>query len=182
MLVAQKKRKENVSEYILYLYQVESLIRAFNLDMDLINQNLVSSYHADKATRHEISKWYRNLVVMMQKEGKQEKGHLQFLTNLINDLNDFHFEMTTTGKNSEYISAFNPAKELIYELKQKNQSAANDVQVALDGIYGYLLLKLSDKEVSAQTRDAVEKISSWLSLLSKLFRSFESGEIENTQI
>ena len=109
MLVAQKKRKENVSEYILYLYQVESLIRAFNLDMDLINQNLVSSYHVDKATQHEISEWYRNLVVMMQKEAKQKKGHLQFLTNLINELNNFHIEMTSTVKNSENISIYNPA-------------------------------------------------------------------------
>jgi hypothetical protein len=55
MLVAQKKRKENLAEYILYLYQVEDLIRAFHLDMDLINENLVASYQTEKETKQEIS-------------------------------------------------------------------------------------------------------------------------------
>ena len=51
MLVAKQKRKENIAEYILYLYQVEDLIRAFQLDMDIIENQLVSRYDAGEETK-----------------------------------------------------------------------------------------------------------------------------------
>ena len=77
MLTAKQKRKENIAEYILYLFQVEDLIRAFKLDMHLITQNLVS-YQVDEKTREEIADWYKNLVVMMEKEGRQKSGIYSF--------------------------------------------------------------------------------------------------------
>ena len=44
MLIAQEKRKTNIAEYILYMWQVEDLIRAHQFNMDLIEQNLISQY------------------------------------------------------------------------------------------------------------------------------------------
>ena len=34
MIIAKQKRKENISEYLLYMWQVEDLIRANHLDME----------------------------------------------------------------------------------------------------------------------------------------------------
>ena len=34
MFVASQKRKENIAEYLLYMWQIEDLIRANNLDID----------------------------------------------------------------------------------------------------------------------------------------------------
>ncbi len=178
MLIARKKRKENIAEYILYLYQVEDLIRAFQLDMDLINSKLVASYRADENTSREISEWYENLVVMMEKEGKQEAGHLQFLDNLVNDLHEFHLRVLAEEADALYPSIFKSVAGIVTELKQKNPNASSDVQVAIDGIYGYLLLKMQKKEVSAETSDAVKRLSSWFSHLSKLYRDYESGDLQ----
>lgn len=178
MLVARRKRKENIAEYILYLYQVEDLIRAFRFDMDLINSKLVVSYRADETTSREISDWYENLVAMMEKEGKQEKGHLQFLDNLVNDLHEFHLRVLAEEADPLYPSVYKSVAGIITELKQKNPNASSDVQVAFDGIYGYLLLKMQKKEVSAETGEAVKRVSSWLSMLSKLYRDFESGDLQ----
>ena len=36
MIVARQKRKENIAEYLLYMWQVEDLIRANRFDMDAI--------------------------------------------------------------------------------------------------------------------------------------------------
>ena len=36
MIIARRKRKENIAEYLLYMWQVEDLIRANNFDMDSI--------------------------------------------------------------------------------------------------------------------------------------------------
>ncbi|RIH65246.1 DUF4924 family protein [Mariniphaga sediminis] len=178
MLIAKQKRKENIAEYILYLYQVEDLIRAFHLDMELINNQLVKNYQVDKNTSLEISAWYKNLVVMMEKEGKQEKGHLQFLANLIGDLNEFHLRLMYTQINPMYVSVFQAVAGLLNELKQKNPSAANDVQLAIDGVYGYLLLKIQKKEITPETQEAVKRLSQWLSQLSKLFKDYEAGDLE----
>lgn len=178
MLVAKQKRKENIAEYILYLYQVEDLIRAFRFDMDLIRDRLVASYRADEKTSEEILAWYKNLVVMMEKEGIREKGHMQFLVNLIGDVNEFHLKLIETGEDKMYPQVFQAIAGLLTELKQKNKTARNDIQLALDTVYGYLLLKMKKTDVSAGTEDAVKRLSQWLGNLSKLYRDFETGDFE----
>lgn len=178
MLVAQHKRKENIAEYILYLYQVEDLIRAFQLDMDLLNKKLIAGYDVDDKTRKEIYDWYENLVLMMEKEGKQKKGHLQFIINLVGELNEFHHRLMKTELDKMYIPIYQAVAGLLSELKQKNPDAINDIQVAIDGVYGYLLLKIQKKEISEDTEEAVKRLSHWLAHLSKDFREYEKGDLE----
>ena len=178
MLVAKQKRKENIAEYILYLYQVEDLIRAFKLDMNLIDSQLVTSYRVDESTTKEIRDWYSNLVIMMDKEGIREKGHLQFLVNLINEVNELHLKLIETQIDGGYVSKFQSVAGLITELKQKNKEAKNDVDLAITAIYGFLLLKMQKKTISEETTDAIKRISQWLSSLSKIYKQFESGELE----
>jgi hypothetical protein len=178
MLIATQKRKENITEYILYLYQVEELIRAFHLDMDLIEKQLVSKYRVEEKTSREIRNWYSNLVLMMEKEGIRESGHLQFLVNQINELNRFHLKLMETAVDGTYVAVFQTVAGLVAELKQKHTNAGNDIQVSLDAIYGYLLLKIQKKEISVATADAVKRISQWLGLLSKLYKDFEAGDLE----
>ncbi|MFW5773716.1 MAG: DUF4924 family protein [Tangfeifania sp.] len=178
MLVAKQKRKENIAEYILYLYQVEDLIRAFHLDMDLLNKKLIAGYEVDDKTRKEIYDWYENLVLMMEKEGKQQKGHLQFIINLIGELNEFHLRLLETEVDKMYIPIYQAVAGLVNELKPKNPDAVNDIQVAIDGIYGYLLLKIQKKEITDDTKDAVKRLSHWLAHLSKDFREYEKGDLE----
>ena len=176
MLVAQQKRKENIAEYILYLYQVEELIRAFKFDLNLIEERLVAAYLVDRKTSDEIRNWYSNLVVMMDKEGIREKGHLQFLMNLISDVNDFHLRLMQDRSEKMYIQNFQMATGLLAELKLKNKSTGNDIQLALDTIYGFLLLKMKKADVSSETAVAVKCLSQWLGSLSKLYKDFENGE------
>ena len=178
MLVANNKRKENIAEYVLYLYQVENLIRAFHLNMDLIETKLMPSYQVGEKTKAEIIAWYKNLVVMMEKEGIQETGHFQFLQNLIVDVNEFHLKLMETGADSGYSQIFRSVAGLVNELKQKNKNAPNDIQLSLDAIYGYLLLKMQNKEITPETEEAVKRLSSWMSALSKLYKDFESGNFE----
>ena len=178
MLAAQQKRKENIAEYILYLYQIEDLIRAFQFNISAIETNLVSQYQVDDKTRLEISGWYKNLVVMMEKERVQEKGHLQFLINVINDLNELHLKLMDSGIDKSYVGGFQSISGLITELNLKGNSVKNDVQTSLDAVYGFLLLKMQKKEITEETSFAIGRISNWLRTLSKLFKDFEAGELE----
>jgi hypothetical protein len=178
MIIAREKRKENIAEYILYLYQVEDLIRAFNLDMQLIREHLVKSYNADDQTVEEITVWYENLVIMMGKEDKKEKGHLQFLSNLLQEVNDFHLKLLSTEVDKMYPSVYQAVSGLINELKQRNPDTDQDVRVVIDGIYGYLMLKIQKREIHGETVEAVKRMSNWLAYLSDLFKKYEEGKLE----
>jgi hypothetical protein len=178
MLVAKQKRKENIAEYILYFYQVEDLIRAFQLDIDVIQEKLISNYQVDEKTSAEITDWYNNLTVMMEKEGIKEKGHLQFITNLIGDINEFHLKLMKEESEKVYIQTFNSIAGVLTELKQKNTTAQNDIQLALDTIYGFLILKLKKAEISEGTTLAIKQLSQWLANLSKLYKEFEEGKLD----
>ena len=178
MLVAKQKRKENIAEYVLYLYQIEDLIRAFQFDMNLIQEKLVANYQATEEISAEIVDWYNNLVVMMEKEGIRENGHLQFLTNLIADINEFHMKLMANDTEKAYIQNFKSVAGLITELKQKNKIAKNDIQLGLDTVYGFLLLRMKKAEISTGTENAVKQLSAWLGFLSKLYKDFEVGDLE----
>jgi hypothetical protein len=178
MLVANKKRKENIVEYILYLYQIENLIRAFNMDIELIKIRLIPSYQVDDKTKTEIIDWYSNLVSMMEKEGIQKEGHLQFLKNLIADVNEFHIKLLAAESDNLYPQIFHSVAGLLNELKEKSSNEKNDIEICLDTIYGFLLLKMQNKKITTQTEDAVKRLSSWMSALSKLYKDYESGELD----
>ena len=160
------------------MYQVEDLIRAFNLDMTLIEDRLVTNYKTDEKTSIEITDWYQNLVSMMEKERIQEKGHLQFLTNLTADVNEFHLKLIETRKDAVYVQNFQSISGLVKELKAKNTSAKNDIDLAIAAIYGFLLLKMQKKSISDETTNAIKMISQWFSGLAKLYKEFEEGKFE----
>ena len=70
MIIAQKKRKENIAEYLLYMWQIEDLIRATGVSAEGIDRHLLPRYDGvDDAKHAEIRTWYLELVDMMRNEG-----------------------------------------------------------------------------------------------------------------
>ena len=41
MIIAQQKLKENIAEYVLYMYQIEDVVRAYHFDLEAIIENYV---------------------------------------------------------------------------------------------------------------------------------------------
>ena len=66
MIIAQKKRKENIAEYLLYMWQVEDLIRAAGVSPEGVDQLLLPRYDVDEEKRAEIRSWYLELIEMMR--------------------------------------------------------------------------------------------------------------------
>jgi len=62
MLIAQQKQKENIAEYILYMWQVEDMIRACNFDIEIIQERIVIPMVDDEKLRKEIRNWYADLI------------------------------------------------------------------------------------------------------------------------
>ena len=179
MLIAREKRKTNIAEYILYIWQLEDLLRALNFDLDKIGKSLVSQFDTNEETRLEIYQWYKNMVVMMQKEQVGETGHIQVIRNLTDELNYFHLRLLQETNDSAYRALYQLAQPLINEFRLKsNEIESHDIQVALHTLYTVMLLKLQQKELTPPTANAVKHISKLMGHLAARYRQYEEGEFE----
>jgi len=179
MLIAQVKRKSNIAEYILYMWQVEDIIRACNFDISLIEKNYVSKFNPSARVQDEIKNWYVNLILMMHEEGLREKGHLSFLNTLVNDMNDLHLGLLNSRQEVRYQNIYTTAVVNLREFKSKlPASNVSDVEACLDALYGLLLLRLKKKDINKGTEEAMATFSRMLAYLSHKFHKMENGELE----
>jgi hypothetical protein len=166
MIIAREKKKTNIAEYILYMWQIEDLIRASHFDLDVIDKNIIQEFDQPQEVKQEMREWYSDLIRRMEAEGIKEKGHLQFLQDIIKELDNLHDELIHNTDELEYIQAYNQARESINDLKSKSQgTATGDIEAALQGLYGILMLKLKDKTLNPATQDAQNAISNLIALL-----------------
>ena len=71
MDIAQAKRKENIAEYILYLWQLEDLLRALQFSPEAIYSQLVAPRQTEEEQKHIYLLWYMDIVNLLRKEGKE---------------------------------------------------------------------------------------------------------------
>ena len=90
MIIASQKKKENIAEYLLYMWQIEDIIRAYGLDIDQIQKHIINSYDLPEEQKKSMREWYESLIDMMHSEGVEKKGHLQLNKNVLIDLTDLH--------------------------------------------------------------------------------------------
>ena len=72
MYIAQQLKEKNIAEYLLYMWQVEDILRAHHLDPDELKQNYLAQFRATEETEKEMEEWYSHLIRMMKEEGIQE--------------------------------------------------------------------------------------------------------------
>ena len=118
MKIAQQLKAKNIAEYLIYMWQVEDLIRANECDIDKIRENIISRYPEEE--HPALEEWYGNLVDMMRTEGVKEKGHLQINRNVIVNLTELHVELLASPKYPYYSAAYFKALPFIVELRQKS--------------------------------------------------------------
>ena len=93
MFISKELRKNNIAEYLLYMWQVEDTIRAFGCSLPRIRREYVERFGYDDEQKEELIDWYGNLIRMMNEEGCREKGHLQINRVTLQLLNDLHLQL-----------------------------------------------------------------------------------------
>ena len=168
MIIASQKHKENIAEYLLYMWQIEDIIRANNLDIDRITANVIDRFQLTDAQRKEMVEWYESLIDMMRREGVEKTGHLQLNKNVIIQLTDLHLALLKDPRFPEYTAEFYKTLPYIVELRAKaGDSPAGEIETCFNALYGMLMLRLQGKEITPDTLDAVAQISKFLALLAK---------------
>jgi len=179
MLIAHEKRKTNIAEYILYMWQVEDLIRACSFNRAIIEKQLVQRFNAEGDLRQEIADWYNNLALMMEKEHIQEKGHSQVVINLLNDLNEFHLKMLDVQKDQEYVRLYSMNRVAISEIVEKSgNNPVTEVEACLNALYGYMMLRIKKSEILSLTQQTIEGFSRMIGHLSARYIQFENDDFE----
>jgi hypothetical protein len=178
MIIASEKRKTNIAEYVIYLWHIEDIIRACKLDMDIVRQQVVAKYEVDENVRSQIADWYESLIQMMKEEKVVEKGHLQLTLNAVSQMEELHQLLLTSPEENRYRNFFYAAQPNIIAYRARsNNSAAGDILVCLEALYMLLLMRLSKKEVSLSTQEAMDTFSHLLALLSQKFIEWENGTL-----
>lgn len=180
MLIAEKLRKSNIAEYLLYMWQVEDLLRAFGLDFDKLKADYLSRFSglADDE-RQRMEEWYRQLIDMMHREGVTERGHLQICKNVLINLSDLHHQLSTSDKYTYYQSAYMKVLPIVVTLRQKNGNREeNELETCFNFLYGNLLLRLQKKPVTESTQQAVEQVTTFLAMLSDYYQKDQVEPLE----
>lgn len=179
MIIAQEKRKENIAEYLLYMWQVEDIIRACGLDIDRIDQTVISRFDTDDATRHEIREWYESLIIMMRHENKAKAGHLQINENVLIRLRDLHRQLLHSPQHPEYGAEFYKVLPFVVEIRAKvpTEQQHDELETCFDALYGTLMLRLQGKPVSEATQKAIAAIGHFIGTLAAYFKKNEEKPI-----
>ena len=179
MFISQKLQKENIAEYLLYMWQVEDLIRANGLDIDKLQESYLNRFKLEGKEADAQREWYENLIEMMRSEGVQEKGHLQINKSVITMLNDLHNELLKSPKHPYYSAAYYKALPYIVELRNRSNTQDEcEIENCFDAMYGLMMLRLQGKPVSEDTKKAMEDISRFLAMLAEYYKKDKKGEVE----
>lgn len=180
MIIASQKRKENIAEYLLYMWQIEDIIRANGLDINKIIANVIDRYDLSKEQRKSMIEWYESLIDMMRREDVVTSGHLQINKNVLGQLVALHQQILKDPRFADYHELFYRTLPYIVELRGKaGDTPAGEIETCFNALYGMLLLKLQKKEITPQTSEAISQISRFISLLARDFHLDEEDKLFN---
>ncbi|MDB9806051.1 MAG: DUF4924 family protein [Flavobacteriales bacterium] len=179
MLIAQQKQKENIAEYILYMYQIEDVIRAYQFDLKAIMDNYVKPHIPNPSFTETYRKWYDGMILDMQDQRIQISGHLVDLKEIMIEISYLHNTLINLKEDHKYKAVFERALPMIEEFKDKsNLKDKNEIEIAFHAMYMKLLMRLQKKEISAETEDAFDAMRVMLAYLSKAYAQMKAGDMD----
>ena len=149
-----RNKKDNIAEYILYLWQMEDYLRAFP---------------EQAGATKELSE----LNEMMHREGIVEGGHLQLAQNALDELENLHAELL--NEDAMYRAAIIRLTPQLNLLKAKtDRPTMSDIEACLVLLYQIMLLRLQKKEISPETASVQQQATQVLQFLSRTYYANQS--------
>ena len=190
MLVAKELRKKSIAEYLLYMWQIEDIIRAYQCSLTKIRKEYIDKFNYTDAQKGEEEDWFGDLLRMMNQEGCRENGHLQINKVIMQSLNELHAQLLTSSKFPFYSAEYYRVLPFIVELRGKTKQVAgrmarkneanlkeiaanlghSEIETCFDVLYGVMMLRLQKKEISRETETAVKEITTLIGMLSDYYQ------------
>lgn len=169
MFIAKSIREKSVVEYLLYMWQMEDLIRAYGCSLTRIRREYIDRFDYTDQQKDEEEDWFGDLIRMMNQEGKREKGHLAINEVLLQDLGDLHVRLLQSTRFPFYSAEYYRVLPFIVELRQKGDKEIGEVETCLNALYGVMLLRMRQKPISPETAHAIQAITTFLGMLSDYY-------------
>ena len=145
-----KVKRDNIAEYILWLWQMEDYLRAF-------------------PQQAEASQELHELNEMMHREGIVESGHLQLAQNALDEIEGLHRELL--NEDAMYRAAVMRLQPSLNLLKAKtDRPTMSDIEACFILLYQIMLLRLQKKEISPETAQVQQQATQLLQFLSRAYR------------
>lgn len=155
----------NISEYIISIYRKEDLMRAYQFDLEKFGTQVINFFPiSDKEKLAEVNH-YEEFMQKMKDQGIEEKGHLEEVNELVAILSKLHTQLK--ADDDAYYSVYQKALPFIENNMSHAEGAITDeIQICLNGVYGFLLLKIADRIIQPEEQEMVDRFGDLLSLLS----------------
>ncbi len=178
MFIAQELRKKSIAEYLLYMWQVEDIIRAYDCSLTRLRKEYISRFNYTEEQLEEETDWFGNLVRMMNNEGLRDKGHLQINKVVLQQLEELHGALLQSPKFPFYNSEYYRVLPFIVELRNKGANKdEHEIETCFNALYGTMMLRLQKKEITQDTQHAIKEITTLIGMLSDYYQADKSGEL-----
>ena len=188
MFISQQLRKKNIAEYLLYMWQVEDIVRAYDCSLTRIRREYINRIDYDDEQKEEMTDWYGNIVRMMNQEGCRVSGHLQINKIVLQQLVELNAQLLASAKFPFYTREYYKVLPYIVELRNKKsattQSSRNEgteeveVETCFNALYGMMMLRLQKKEISPDTQHAMKEITTFIGMLNDYYFKEKAGELK----
>jgi flagellin-specific chaperone FliS len=179
VFIAQKLREKNIAEYLLYMWQTEDLIRAFGCSLSRIRKEYISRFNYSDEQIEEETDWFGNLITMMNSEGCREQGHLQINKVTLQQLEELHAQLLASTKFPFYNAEYYKVLPYIVELRNRGANKEeNEIETCFNSLYGVMLLRLQQKDITPNTQHAVKEITTFVGMLSDYYKKDKDEGLE----
>ena len=119
MHLAKKIKEESEVGYILYMWQLEDVVRAYGCDAERLISEYLPRFNYEGEALAQETQWWKDIVEMMRNEGIMQQGHLQMVKGTLSLLTDKHLELLADAKETVYNALYYRALPFIVELRSK---------------------------------------------------------------
>jgi len=179
MDIAQARRHENIAEYILYLWQLEDLLRALQFSPEAIYSQLVAPREADEERKHVYLLWYMDIVNLLREEGKERQGHLDHTLHLIADMHNLHLQLMQLPAGEHYRRTYAALAPYLPQLRTiLGNDSTSDTELCFRALYAAMLYRIKGDGSRSAVADTIEFVSPVIAELAAMYRKVERGEID----
>ncbi len=179
MKVAQDLRQKNIAEYLLYMWQVEDIIRSYDCSLSRIRKEYIDKFQFSDDDREEEIDWFGNLIRMMNSEGCRERGHLQIQKVVLQQLEELHAQLLSSPKFPFYNAQYYKVLPYIVELRNRGANKEeNEIETCFNALYGLMLLRLQKKDITPNTKHAMDEISTFIGMLNDYYLKDKEKPLE----
>ncbi len=168
MILAETKKKAHIVEYILFLWQIEDLVRAAQFDPNVLEKWAEDTANSEGSDPEREKEWIVSMAADMRSQDKIESGHVAAVSETMVELAHLHEMLIGPMEDKRYKEAFEVAEPMMKELSVKQPGpASHPVEQLLVVLYGFLLLRLQKKSISAETESGFVAFRNWANVLAK---------------